>query len=51
MSLSLLRGSAVLNGYSYAKLAVRYQSACGPVEFLLKVFGDGVLSGGLNLLL
>ncbi len=42
---------ALLNGYSYAKLAVRYHSAGGPVEFLLKGFGDGILSGGLNLLL
>lgn len=42
---------ALLNGYSYAKLGVRYQSAGGPVEFLLKGFGDGILSGGLNLLL
>lgn len=42
---------AYLNAYSYAKLAVRYQSAGGLVEFLLKGFGDGILSGGLNLLL
>lgn len=42
---------ALLNAYSYAKLGVRYQSAGGPVEFILKGFGDGVLSGGLNLLL
>jgi amino acid transporter len=42
---------ALLNAYSYAKLAVRYQSAGGLVEFLLKGFGDGILSGGLNLLL
>lgn len=42
---------ALLNAYSYSKLGVRYPSAGGPVEFLLKGFGDGVLSGGLNLLL
>ena len=42
---------ALLNAYSYAKLAVRYHSAGGPVEFLLKGFGDGILTGGLNLLL
>ena len=42
---------ALLNAYSYAKLAVRYQSAGGLVEFLLKGFGDGILSGGFNLLL
>lgn len=42
---------ALLNGYSYSKLSVRYVSAGGPVEFLLKGFGDGILSGGLNFLL
>lgn len=42
---------ALLNAYSYAKLAVRYPSAGGPVEFLLKGLGDGILSGGFNLLL
>jgi amino acid transporter len=42
---------ALLNVYSYAKMGVRYPSAGGPVEFLLKGFGDGILSGGLNLLL
>ncbi len=42
---------ALLNAYSCAKFAVRYPSAGGLVEFLLKGFGDGVLSGGLNLLL
>ena len=42
---------ALLNAYSYAKLAVRYHSAGGLVEFLLRGFGDGILSGGLNLLL
>ncbi len=42
---------ALLNAYSYAKLAVRYQSAGGLVEFLLKGFGGGIFSGGLNLLL
>lgn len=42
---------ALLSTYSYAKLGVRYFSAGGPVEFLVKGFGDGILSGGLNLLL
>ena len=42
---------ALLNTYSYAKMGVRYPSAGGPVEFLLKGLGDGVLTGGLNLLL
>ena len=42
---------ALLNTYSFAKMGVRYPSAGGPVEFLLKGLGDGVLSGGLSLLL
>ena len=42
---------ALLGTYSYAKLGVRYPSAGGPVEFLVRGFGDSVLSGGLNLLL
>jgi len=40
---------ALLSTYSYAKLGVRYPSAGGAVEFLVKGFGDGVLSGGINL--
>src|SRR5665647_2362477 len=42
---------ALLIVYSYAKLAARYPSAGGPTEFLVKGFGDNVLSGGFNLLL
>ena len=42
---------ALLSTYSYAKLATRYPSAGGPVEFLVRGFGDGVLSGGFNFLL
>ncbi|WP_319507728.1 APC family permease [uncultured Methanolobus sp.] len=42
---------ALLITYSYAKLGVRYPSAGGPVEFLIQGFGDGIISGGLNLLL
>lgn len=42
---------ALLSTYSYAKLGVKYPSAGGPVEFLVRGFGDGVLSGGLNILL
>jgi amino acid transporter len=40
---------AMLSTYSYAKLGARYPSAGGAVEFLVKGFGDGVLSGGINL--
>ena len=42
---------ALLITYSFAKMGVRYPSAGGPVEFILKGLGDGILSGGLNLLL
>jgi amino acid transporter len=42
---------ALLSTYSYAKLGARYPSAGGPVEFLIMGFGDGVVSGGFNILL
>ncbi len=42
---------ALLNTYSYAKLGVKYPSAGGPVEFLVRGFGSNILSGGLNILL
>jgi len=44
-------GVALFSTYSYAKLGARFPSAGGPVEFLVRGFGDGVLSGGFNLLL
>ena len=40
---------ALLSTYSYAKLGARYPSAGGAVQFLVSGFGDGVLSGGINL--
>ncbi len=40
---------ALFSTYSYAKLGARYPSAGGPVEFLVQGFGDGVLSGGINI--
>jgi len=43
--------AALIIVYSYAKLAARYPSAGGPTEFLVKGFGDGILSGGFNFLL
>jgi amino acid transporter len=39
---------ALLSTYSYAKLGATFPSAGGPVHFLVKSFGDGVLAGGLN---
>lgn len=48
----LIAGSvALLSTYSFAKLGVSYPSAGGPVEFLIKGFGDTILTGGLNILL
>src|SRR5712675_3696486 len=40
---------ALLSTYSYAKLGATFPSAGGAVHFLVKGFGDGVLTGGLNL--
>lgn len=42
---------ALITSYSYAKLASRYPSEGGTIEFIVQGFGDGILSGGLNLLL
>jgi amino acid transporter len=42
---------ALLSTYSYAKLGATFPSAGGPVEFLVKGLGGGVLSGGVNILL
>ena len=42
---------ALLSTYSYAKLGGKYPSAGGPVEFLVRGFGAGILSGGFNILL
>ncbi len=42
---------ALLSAYSYAKLGSKYPSAGGSVEFLIRGFGDSVLSGGFNFLL
>ena len=51
MWLSFAIGGLVVlpSTYSYAKLGARYPSAGGSVEFLVQGFGDGVLSGGINL--
>jgi amino acid transporter len=40
---------ALLSTYSYARLGAVFPSAGGAVHFLVKGFGDGILSGGLNL--
>ncbi len=42
---------ALLTAYSYAKLSLVYPSQGGTVVFLDRVFGSGMLTGSLNLLL
>ncbi len=51
MWLSFIIGGvvALFSTYSFAKLGARYPSVGGPVEFLVHGFGDGVLSGGINI--
>ncbi len=39
---------AALSVYSYSKLGAEYPSRGGAAEFLLREFGQGVVSGGLN---
>ncbi len=40
---------ALLSAYSYSKLGVRYPTAGGAVQFLVQGYGDGIVSGSLNL--
>lgn len=42
---------ALITSYSYARMSVTYPSEGGTVEFLVKGFGEGMFSGGLNVLL
>jgi len=42
---------ALFCAYSYVKLGSKFPSAGGPVEFLVRGFGSGVISGGFNILL
>ncbi len=42
---------ALITSYSYAKLSVTYPSQGGTVEFLNRAFGEGFLTGSLNVLL
>ncbi len=42
---------ALVTSYSYARLSVTYPSEGGTVEFLIKGFGNGIFTGGLNVLL
>jgi len=40
---------AMLNGYSYGRLGARYPSAGGPVDYLARSYGEGVVAGGLSI--
>ncbi len=42
---------ALFCGYSYVKLGSKFPSAGGPVEFLIRGFGSGTVSGGFNIML
>jgi amino acid transporter len=42
---------ALVTAYSYARLSVAYPARGGTVEFLNQAFGEGVFTGGLNILL
>ncbi|SNZ06430.1 amino acid:proton symporter, ABT family [Persephonella hydrogeniphila] len=42
---------ALLTSYSYAKLSVRYPSEGGTVEYLVRAFGNNLITGYLNTLL
>ncbi|WP_291992158.1 APC family permease [Candidatus Accumulibacter sp. ACC003] len=41
---------ALLTGYSFAQLGVRYPSRGGVVEYLVKAYGPGLFSGGCSIL-
>lgn len=51
LSFVLAGAVALFCGYSYVKLGTTFPSAGGPVEFLVRGFGSGTFSGGLNILL
>jgi amino acid transporter len=51
LSFALAGVLALLCAYSFGKLGARYPSAGGPVEYLVKAFGDNAFSGGLNVTL
>src|SRR5919199_979461 len=40
---------AILAAYSYLKLGIRYPSVGGASQFLVEEYGDGLLSGALNI--
>jgi amino acid transporter len=42
---------ALISAYSYGKLSIAYPSQGGTVEFLNQAYGQGIVTGGLNILL
>jgi len=42
---------ALLTAYSYARLSVRFPSEGGTVEFIVRAYGNSLISGTLNILL
>jgi amino acid transporter len=42
---------ALVTAYSYTRLSVTYPARGGTVEFLNQAFGEGIFTGGLNILL
>ncbi len=42
---------AIVTAYSYARLSVTFPSEGGTVEFLNQAYGEGIVTGGLNVLL
>ena len=51
LPVAFLIGGAVsfFSVYSYAHLGVRFPSRGGAAQFLVECFGDGLVSGGLNI--
>ena len=41
---------ALLSGYSLAKLAIRYQSRGGIIEYLVQGFGENIFSGSMSVM-
>jgi amino acid transporter len=42
---------ALITAYSYSRLSVKYPAKGGTVEFINQAFGEGIITGGLNILL
>ena len=51
ISFIIAGAAALLCTYSFARLGATFPTAGGPVEFLVKGMGDGIRSGGFNILL